>query len=148
MCMLVWTTHNRNANKAKRGNGGGARSQNDDDEDDDDDDGGDGGGGGSGSGCRDGDYDEMYTRCFFFFLFSKQDPIFGVYTLCYYLNAAFGHRLLATLDPLWHPRRFLLGESLLLAPDAIRIVSACVYVCLCRSVYWCARMCMFSIKVI
>lgn len=142
----MWTTHNWNANKARGGNGGGsgsgngARSQNDDQDEDD---------------------AATATKCIpvvllFFFRLSQARPNFwSLHTLCYYLNAAYGHRLLATLDPLWHPRRFLLGESLL-SWHLMQFVSLCVYVCMCVcvsvcffvGVYVCGCVCMFSIKVI
>lgn len=106
---------------------------------------------------RRGDSDEIYTRCLvFFFRLSQARPNFwSLHTLCYYLNAAYGHRLLATLDPLWHPRRFLLGESLL-SWHLMQFVSLYVYVCVCVcvsvcffvGVYVCGCVCMFSIKVI
>lgn len=106
---------------------------------------------------RRGDSDEMYTRCVVvFFRLSQARPNFwSLHTLCYYLNAAYGHRLLATLDPLWHPRRFLLGESLL-SWHLMQFVSLYVYVCVCVcvsvcffvGVYVCGCVCMFSIKVI
>lgn len=139
----MWTTHNWNANKARGGNGdgsgNGARSQNDDQDEDD---------------------AATATKCIpvvlFFFRLSQARPNFwSLHTLCYYLNAAYGHRLLATLDPLWHPRRFLLGESLL-SWHLMQFVSFYMYACVCVcvsvcffvGVYVCGCVCMFSIKVI
>lgn len=93
--------------------------------------------------------------CFFFRLSQARPNFWSLHTLCYYLNAAYGHRLLATLDPLWHPRRFLLGESLL-SWHLMQFVSFYVYACVCVcvsvcffvGVYVCGCVCMFSIKVI
>lgn len=79
----------------------------------------------------------VYPLCCFFFRLSQARPNFwSLHTLCYYLNAAYGHRLLATLDPLWHPRRFLLGESLL-SWHLMQFVSLYVYVCVCVCVSVC-----------